>query len=51
MLRKGLRVMDLTAVTLCQENALPIVVFNMNDPGNLQRVVTDEGFGSEVTAG
>jgi uridylate kinase len=50
MLQKGLRVMDLTAITLCQENKLPIVVFNMNEPGNLQRVVKDPEFGSEVVA-
>jgi uridylate kinase len=50
MLQKGLRVMDLTAITLCQENKLPIVVFNMNERGNLQRVVVEDGFGSEVTA-
>ncbi len=37
---KGLNVMDLTAFTLCNENKLPIVVFDMNTPGNLKRVVT-----------
>jgi uridylate kinase len=49
MLRKGLRVMDLTAITMCQENKLPIVVFNMNEPGNLKRVLTEDGIGSKVT--
>jgi len=48
MLQKGLRVMDLTAITMCQENKLPIVVFNMNEPGNLTRVLTEEGIGSKV---
>ncbi len=50
VLQKGLRVMDLTAITLCQENKLPIVVFNMNQRGNLQRVLTEDGVGSIVTA-
>lgn len=49
VLQKGLRVMDLTAITLCQENNLPIVVFNMNRKGNLQKVLTDHGVGSIVT--
>jgi uridylate kinase len=50
VLRMGLRVMDLTAITLCQENNLPIVVFNMNRKGNLQRVLTEDGVGSIVIA-
>lgn len=48
MLQKGLRVMDLTAITLCQENKLPIIVFNMNAKGNLGRVLTEDGIGSKV---
>lgn len=40
--KKGLNVMDLTAFTLCNENKLPIVVFDMNTSGNLKRVVTQE---------
>ncbi len=48
MLQRGLRVMDLTAITLCQENKLPIEVFNMNVPGNLQRLLTDSSIGSRV---
>lgn len=40
--QKGLNVMDLTAFTLCNENKLPIVVFDMNKPGNLKRVVSGE---------
>ncbi len=49
VLHQGLRIMDLTAITLCQENNLPIVVFNMNRKGNLQRVLTEDGVGSIVT--
>jgi uridylate kinase len=49
VLHQGLRIMDLTAITLCQENNLPIVVFNMNRRGNLQRVLTEDGVGSIVT--
>ena len=37
--QRGLKVMDMTAFTLCNENNLPIVVFDMNKPGNLQRIV------------
>jgi len=48
MLEKGLRVMDLTAITMCQENKLPIVVFNMNEQQSLKRVLTVDGVGSEV---
>ena len=48
MLQKGLRVMDLTSITLCQENKLPIIVFNMNAKGNLGRVLTEDGIGSKV---
>jgi uridylate kinase len=49
VLQKNLRVMDMTAITLCQENNLPIVVFDMNQRGNLQRVLTEDGVGSIVT--
>jgi uridylate kinase len=42
--------MDMTAFTLCMENGLPIVVFDMNKPGNLLRVVTGEKVGTLVTA-
>jgi uridylate kinase len=45
---KNLRVMDMTAFTLCMENNLPIVVFNMNKPGNLQQVVTSGKVGTLV---
>ena len=47
-LTKNLRVMDMTAFTLCMENNLPIIVFNMNEPDNLRRVVTGEKVGTLV---
>ena len=46
---RKLNVMDMTAFTLCMENELPIVVFDMNKPGNLRRVVTGEKVGTLVT--
>ena len=46
---RGLNVMDLTAFTLSQENDLPIVVFDMNKPGNLLRVVNGENVGTLVS--
>ena len=45
---RGLKVMDMTAFTLCNENNLPIVVFDMNKPGNLQRLVEGEAIGTVV---
>ena len=45
---RGLRVMDLTATTMCKENGLPIYVFNMDVPGNLMRVVRGEQIGTLV---
>ncbi|MFZ6050542.1 UMP kinase [Halocola ammonii] len=45
---KGLNVMDMTAFTLCNENKLPIIVFDMNTPGNLKRVVLGESVGTLV---
>ena len=50
VLQRGLRVMDMTAVTLCMENHLPIVVFNVKQPGNLKRVVLGEKLGTTVTS-
>jgi len=47
-LSQNLRVMDMTAFTLCMENKLPIIVFDMNEPGNLHRVVTGEKVGTLV---
>lgn len=46
---KNLNVMDMTAFTLCNENKLPILVFDMNKPGNLKRVVEGESVGTLVT--
>ena len=45
---KNLKVMDMTAFTLCMENELPIIVFDMNEPGNLLKVVTGERVGTLV---
>jgi uridylate kinase len=42
--------MDATAISLCQENDLPIIVFNLNVTGNIRRVVLGEKIGSLVTA-
>jgi uridylate kinase len=50
ILNQGLKVMDLTAVSLCKDNSLPMIVFNMNQPGNIRRVVMGERVGSLVTA-
>jgi uridylate kinase len=50
ILGKGLKVMDLTAVSLCKDNNLPMIIFNMNQPGNIKRVVMGEKVGSLVTA-
>lgn len=49
VLEKDLRVMDLTAITLCQENKLPIKVFNMNVKGNLRKLVTGENIGTLIS--
>ncbi|PYP82231.1 MAG: UMP kinase [Candidatus Angelobacter sp. Gp1-AA117] len=50
MLKLGLKVMDATAVSLCRENNLPIIVFNLNVQGNIKRVVQGEKIGSLVSA-
>jgi uridylate kinase len=46
--RRGLRVMDYTALTLCAENAMPLHVFNMNDESNIERIVSGEHVGTVV---
>ncbi len=46
--RKGLKVMDMTAFTLCKENNLPIIVFDMDTPGNLNKVLSGEHVGTIV---
>ena len=48
--QKGLNVMDMTAITLCQENNLPIIVFDMNKPGNLHNLVVGEEVGTLITS-
>ncbi len=48
VLQKNLRVMDLTAISLCKENNLPIIIFNMDKPGNLLKVITGENVGTSV---
>jgi uridylate kinase len=50
VLKRGLRVMDATAISLCQENNLPIVIFNLGTHGNIKRVVQGEKVGSLVSA-
>jgi uridylate kinase len=45
---KGLNVMDLTAFTLCKENNLPIIVFDMDTPGNLKKLMSGEKVGTIV---
>ncbi len=47
-LRRGLRVMDYTALTLCAENEMPLYVFNMNDERNIERIVSGEQVGTVV---
>lgn len=51
ILRLGLRVMDATAIAMCRENNLPIVIFNLNQHGNIRRVVMGERVGSVVNQG
>ncbi|MEQ9229771.1 MAG: UMP kinase, partial [Cyclobacteriaceae bacterium] len=46
---KGLSVMDMTAFTLCQENGLPIIVFDMNKEGNLERLTKGENIGTLIS--
>src|SRR5690349_18414979 len=50
VLEQGLKVMDATAISLCMDNRLPIVVFNLRTAGNLRRVVMGEAVGTTVTA-
>ncbi|HNR69245.1 MAG TPA: UMP kinase [bacterium] len=48
VVKQQLKVMDTTAVTLCMENRLPIVVYNLKIPGNLERIVAGEAIGTKV---
>ena len=50
VLEQGLKVMDATAISLCMDNHLPIVVFNLRTAGNIKRAITGEPIGSLVTA-
>src|ERR1700683_1758188 len=50
VLKKGLKVMDSTAISLCKDNNLPIIIFNLNQRGNIRKVVTGEKIGSLVSA-
>jgi uridylate kinase len=50
ILQLGLKVMDTTAVSLCKDNNLPMIIFNLNQPGNIRRVILGEKVGSLVTA-
>ena len=50
-LTRGLQVMDATAISLCRENGLPIVVFNFRTAGNIKRVLLGETVGTVVNAG
>jgi uridylate kinase len=50
VLEQGLKVMDATAISLCMDNRLPIVVFNLKTPGNIKRAIAGEPVGSLVTA-
>lgn len=47
-LQKELRILDLTAFTMCKENNLPIIVFNMNEKGNLKRLISGEKIGTLI---
>lgn len=51
VLNKGLRVMDTTAISLCMDNNIPIVVFNMTKPNNIKRVLEGEDIGTVVQGG
>jgi len=51
VLQRNLKVMDSTAISMCMDNQLPIVVFNLRKPGNIRRVVTGEAIGTWVEGG
>ena len=48
VLNKNLKIMDATAITLCRENGIPIIVFNLFKKGNLKRVLEGENLGTVV---
>ena len=49
VLNKGLQVMDSTAISLCMDNKLPIITFNLKTPGNVYKVITGENIGTTVS--
>src|SRR5512138_1124708 len=49
VLQKNLKVMDATAISLCMDNTMPIIVFNLNVPGNIRKIVSGEPVGTLVT--
>ncbi len=49
VLQRNLKVMDATAISLCMDNNLPIIVFNLNVPGNIKKIVAGESLGTLVT--
>jgi uridylate kinase len=50
VLDRGLQVMDATAISLCMDNRLPIIVFNLRTPGNMKRAVMGDPIGTTVRA-
>jgi uridylate kinase len=51
VLNRELKVMDSTAISLCMDNHLPIIVFNLMEKGNIKRVVSGEAIGTLVSGG
>jgi uridylate kinase len=51
VLQRGLQVMDSTAITFCMDNSLPIIVFDVTQPGNIMRALTGDTIGTLVSAG
>jgi uridylate kinase len=49
IVRNNLKVMDMTAATLCMDNHLPIIVYNLTVPGNLQKIIFGENIGTKIT--
>ncbi len=48
VLKKGLKIMDATAISLCMDNNLPIIVFNLMENGNIKRILMGEKIGTTV---
>jgi uridylate kinase len=49
VIQRGLRVMDTTAISLCKDNNMPIIVFNLNERGNIMKAVMGENVGTKVS--